>query len=149
VEYLMPAKRLLTATLALLLAVSFAAPSGARAASAAGFEYTVADGAATVTGCSSTCPTTLVIPARLGGYRVRSIGDAAFTHNFLTSVTIPNSITSIGDSAFFDNLLTRVTIPNSVTSIGNNTFYDNLLRSVTFPNSITSIGTLAFYNNRL
>ena len=32
-----------------------------------------------------------------------SIGDYAFSHNQLTSVDIPSSVTSIGDSAFSEN----------------------------------------------
>jgi len=167
----MPAKRMLTAVMALLLAVSFAAPSGARADSDAGFEYTVADGVATVTGCTNTCPTTLVIPGTLGGYSVTSIGDDAFLFNNLTTVTIPNSVTSIGLAAVSSNALTTVTIPNSVTSVGNGAFSSNrlanvtigssvtgigqaaflynVLTTVTIPKSVTSIGTLAFGENRL
>jgi hypothetical protein len=168
----MPAKRALSAALALLFAVSFAAPSGARALSEAGFEYTVSDGAATVTGCTSTCPTTLVIPATLGGNAVTTIDTAAFYDNDLTGVTIPNSVTtirgyafsnnraitsvtignsvtSIGASAFYDNDLTSVTIPNSVTSIGEGAFMGNALTTVTIPNSVTAIGSLAFASNAL
>ena len=145
----MPAKRALSAALALLLAVSFAAPSGARADSDAGFEYTVTGGVATVTGCTGTCPAALVIPGILGGYSVTSIGDYAFTGNALTSVTIPNSVTSIGVTAFYDNDLTSVTIGSSVTSIGTSAFNNNALTSVTIPNSVTSIGGYAFASNAL
>ena len=145
----MPAKRALSAALALLLAVSFAAPSGARALSDAGFEYTVSGGAATVTGCTSTCPTTLVIPGTLDGYSVTTIGDDAFYQNNLTTVTIPNSVTSIGSTAFRGNALTTVTIGSSVTSIGIAAFEDNALTTVTIPNSVTSIGTSAFASNDL
>jgi Flp pilus assembly protein protease CpaA len=147
---LMSAKRAASAALALLLAVSFAEPSGARALSEAGFEYTVSDGAATVTGCTSTCPTTLVIPATLGGNAVTTIGISAFYDNDLTSVTIPNSVTTIGGYAFSNNhAITSVTIGNSVTSIGASAFYDNDLTSVTIPNSVTSIGEGAFMGNAL
>ncbi len=145
----MPAKRVLAVALTLLLAVSFVAPSGARALSDAGFEYTGNDGAATVTGCTSTCPTTLVIPDTLGGNSVTTIGGAAFAANALTSVTIGNSVTSIGDFAFANNALTTVTIPTSVTSIGTGAFAANALTSVTIPNSVTTIGNYAFYNNAL
>jgi len=145
----MPAKRALSAALALLLAVSFVAPSGARALSDAGFEYTVSGGAATVEGCTSTCPTTLVIPATLGGNSVTTIGDWAFSFNALTSVTIPDSVTTIGDWAFSFNALTSVTIGNSVTTIGDLAFYDNDLTTVTIPDSVTSIGDEAFAFNEL
>ena len=145
----MPAKRIVSTVLALLLAVSFAAPSGARALSDAGFEYIGNDGAATVTGCTGTCPATLVIPDTLGGNSVTTIGNFAFQSNALTTVTIPNSVTSIGEGAFYDNALTTVTIPNSVTSIGNSAFHNNALTSVTIPNSVTTIGDYAFDTNAL
>jgi hypothetical protein len=146
----MPAKRIVSAALALLLAVSFAAPSGARALSADGFEYTLTGSDATVTGCTSTCPTTLVIPGMLDGYSVTSIGDGAFNYTALTSVTIPDSVTSIGVGAFYRNsLLTTVTIGNSVLTIGNEAFRGSALTALTIPNSVTSINFAAFYDNAL
>ena len=145
----MPAKRVLSAAMALLLAMSFAAPSGVRAASDAGFEYTVADGAATVTGCTSTCPTTLVIPATLGGYPVTTFSEFAFFDKDLISVTIPDSVTSITRLAFFENDLISLTIPDSVTTIGQAAFYRNNLTSVAIGNSVTSIGEAAFMDNLL
>jgi hypothetical protein len=148
-EFLMLTKRALSATLALLLAVTFAAPSGARAASADGFEYTVTGGVATVTGCTSTCPVSLVIPSTLGSYPVTSIDNFAFQVKALTTVTIPDSVTSIGIGAFSGNYLTTVTIPSSVTSISEVAFFNNLLTSVTIPSSVTSIGQNAFQLNSL
>jgi hypothetical protein len=132
-----------------MLVASFAAPSGARALSADGFNYTVTSGSATVTGCTTTCSGTLVIPGSLGGYYVTSIDDSAFYNNALTTVTIPNSVTSIGVGAFYVNSLTTVTIGNSVTSIGEAAFADNFLTTVTIPNSVTSIGVNAFLYNSL
>ena len=145
----MPAKQVFSAAMALLLAMSFAAPSGVRAASDAGFEYTVADGAATVTGCTSTCPTTLVIPATLGGYPVTTFSEFAFFDKDLISVTIPDSVTSITRLAFFENDLISLTIPDSVTTIGQAAFYRNNLTSVAIGNSVTSIGEAAFMDNLL
>ena len=60
---------------------------------------------------------------------------------------IPSYITTIGDSAFFHNNLTSVTIPNSVTVIGDWAFYNNKLTSVTIPNSVTYIDLYAFGYN--
>ncbi len=79
-------------------------------------------------------------------YDVTSIGRAFEGCSYLTSVTIPNSVTSIGNYAFSGcSRLTSVTIPNSVTSIGEGAFYGcSGLTSVTIPNSVTSIGEGAF-----
>ena len=113
------------------------------------FDYELNGDSVTVTGCSGTCPTDLVIPSTIAGKSVTSIGNSAFRENQLTSVTIPDSVTSIGDNAFWFNQLTSVTIPDSVTSIGGYAFYGNQLTSVTIPNSVTSIGDGAFYGNQL
>ena len=145
----MPAKRVLSAVLALLLVVSFAAPSGARALTQYGFTYTQSGGAVTVTGCDGACPTTLDIPAVLGGYFVTSIGDEAFLMQSLVALTIPSTVTTIGISAFYVNNLTTVQIPNSVTTIGATAFAMNDLTTVTIPNSLTSIGGGAFASNDL
>ena len=80
---------------------------------------------------------------------VTSIGNNAFSHNNLTSVTIPDSVTSIGYEAFYFNNLTSVTIPNSVTSIGIGAFSHNNLTSVVIPDSVTSIRDWAFNINNL
>jgi hypothetical protein len=145
----MAAKRLLTAAIALLFAASLAAPIGARALSDAGFEYTVTGGAATVTGCTSTCPTNLVIPDTLGGYPVTTFSEFAFAFSNLTNVTIPSTVTSITRLAFYSNSIISVTIPNSVTSIGQGAFYQNNLTTVTIGTSVTGIGEAAFADNLL
>lgn len=80
-------------------------------------------------------------------YKVTSIDQIAFSNcRFLTSISIPNTITEIGYSAFFGcSSLTAVTIPNSVTKIANNAFEDcSSLISIAIPNSVTSIGACTF-----
>lgn len=77
---------------------------------------------------------------------VTAIGDRAFDHCILESITIPDSITSIGEGAFWSCWdLKNITIPDSVTSIGSNAFYncDSFTR-ITIPDSVTSIGYSAF-----
>ena len=77
----------------------------------------------------------------------RCIADSAFYgQTFLTSVTIPDSVTSIGEEAFYGcTSLTSVTIPDSVTSIRNGTFYGcTSLTSVNIPNRVTNIAYAAF-----
>ena len=95
------------------------------------------------------CSDSIAIPATIRGVAVKSIGNDAFKQKWLTSVTLPNSVTSIGEMAFYNNKLTSVTLPNSVTSIGNRAFESNKLTSLTLPNSVTSIGVSAFAHNQL
>jgi hypothetical protein len=93
----------------------------------------------------------VVIPPEIRGIPVTSIGGGAFSDNpilpsFLTSVTIPDSVTSIGELAFRGcTNLTGITIPNSVTSIGDWAFYRVSEVMLHVPNSVTSIGDWAFY----
>ncbi|MCL2412371.1 MAG: leucine-rich repeat domain-containing protein [Treponema sp.] len=73
------------------------------------------------------------IPSRIRGLPVTEIGNRAFHHRGLISVTIPNSVTFISSEAFLNNELTSVTIPDSVTFIGSGAFALNQLTSVTIP----------------
>jgi hypothetical protein len=76
---------------------------------------------------------------------VTSIGYGAFYYcAYLTSVTIPNSVTSIESLAFANSSLTSVTIGTNVTSIGYCGFFDcNNLTSVMIPASVTSLEKFA------
>lgn len=71
---------------------------------------------------------------------------AFFYYNYLTSVSIPNSVTSIEHRAFYNCCnLTSVTIGDSVTSIGIYAFVEcEKLTSVTIGANVTSIGYEAF-----
>ena len=110
------------------------------------YTYTVSNGAAIITKYTG-AGGAITIPSTLGGYPTVVIGDNAFNAcTFLTSVTIPNSVTTIGYQAFFQcTSLTSMTIPDSVTSIGNYTFYFcDSLTSVTIGNSVTIIRNYTF-----
>ena len=100
----------------------------------------------TITDCDESV-TSVVIPNKINGVSVKSIGNCAFEWcEKLTSITIPGSVTSIGDNAFSCCIyLKSITIPNSVTSIGDDAFNGCLsLPSITIPDSVTSIGDNAF-----
>jgi hypothetical protein len=91
----------------------------------------------------------LRIPPKIQGKPVVEISYRAFTGNFLTSVTIPDSVITIESEAFSINRLASVTIPDSVTTIGDYAFWSNNLTSVTIPNNVSSIGDEAFSKNKL
>ena len=108
--------------------------------------YLLSGSDATITNSSRTSGH-LIIPNKVNGYTVTSIGNGAFHGcSSLTSVTVPSSVTSIGDYAFYNcSGLTSVNIPDGVTSIGEWAFYRcSGLTSVNIPDGVTSIGEWAF-----
>ena len=113
--------------------------------------FTVNSTGETITGLTDAgkTQTELVIPYKINGKEITSIGSQAFVNcTSLTSVNVPNSVTSIGGGAFvYCTSLTSVNVPNSVTSIGNQAFYScTSLTSVNIPNSVTSIEYNTFGN---
>ena len=109
--------------------------------------YKVENGSVMILGSNPKSTGDLIIPDKIDGFPVTSIGIYAFYEcTDLTSVTLPSSVSYIGDGAFYGcSGLTSVTIPSSLTSIGQETFSGCTgLTSVTLPSSITSIGDYAF-----
>ena len=92
--------------------------------------------------------TVVVIPAKINGIPVETIGRAAFYGSSVTSVTIPDSVTFISDLAFANcSNLTNISIPNSVTSIGSSAFeYCTSLKSITLPSSLRTISQALFFD---
>ena len=90
--------------------------------------------------------TVVVIPSKINGVTVETIGHAAFEKSAVTSVTIPDSVTAILDRAFANCFqLTNISIPNSVTSIGFSAFeHCTSLKSITLPSSLNSISEALF-----
>lgn len=86
------------------------------------FLYTIADGAASITGYTGD-DTHLTLPSQIDGYDVIAISDEAFANLSLNTVIIPNTVTKIGWFAFKGcESLHSVTIPDSVSAIGYDAF---------------------------
>lgn len=82
-------------------------------------------------------------------YTVTTIGNSAFLYYFyLTSLTIPNSVTTIEDGAFAycSGFTGDLIIPNSVTTIGASAFFTcySFDGDLVIGNSVTTIGEYAF-----
>ena len=92
--------------------------------------------------------TVVVIPSKINGFTVETIGHGAFERSAVTSVTIPDSVTAILDRAFANCFqLTNISIPNSVTSIGFSAFeHCTSLKSITLPSSLRNISMFLFHN---
>ncbi|GEM_PF-1055206 len=136
----------------LLGAVLFGIPPAAQAQ----FGYSTSNGHVTITNYTGPGGV-VVIPSTINGLPVTSIGQDAFAAsppNYVTSVSIPNSVTNIGAAAFYGQQLTNCIMGNSIISIGGNAFgqaifsHNGVFRSVTvsIPDSVKSIGDYAFYN---
>lgn len=123
-----------------------------------GIQYTINDDEASVnlTGYYSSTyqnpiSPDLVIPSVVlygtNSYNVIGIEDRAlYCCSFITSVTIPDSVTFIGNYAFTEcKNLTNVTIPDSVISLGSGAFEScTSLTNAVIPDSITKIEDITF-----
>lgn len=139
--------------IALALSVlSFTAPAHAAPGTATvdGITYSYEASNATLIG-NDDLSGALTIPSRvtIGGtsYSVTAIGVEAFDFGYLTSVTIPDSVTVIADRAFYSNDLTSVDLGEGVTSIGVESFAHNYLTTLVIPSSVTSIADYSMHGN--
>ena len=88
----------------------------------------------------------VVIPEKIEGYSVTSIGGCAFWDNALTSIDL-SGVESIGENAFSYNILTSIDLLG-VKSIGNEAFLDNELTSIDL-SGVKSIDNRVFEDNDL
>ena len=145
-KYLTKLSCLLLATLMVTLCL-LAAPTKANAATSGYLTYEISNGEATITHADYDLSGKVTIPSTLGGCPVTCIDDFAFFGcDYITSVTIPNSVTTIGAYAFDGcTALTSVTFGKNVTDIGQYAFWGCIsLPSVTIPDKVTDISNGMF-----
>ncbi|MBO5904528.1 MAG: leucine-rich repeat protein [Clostridia bacterium] len=97
---------------------------------AKGLEYTIANGACTITGIGTCTETEVHIPERIENCPVTAIADKAFEDQTqITKIGLPSTMKTLGQRAFYGCTgLTEFTVPASVTNVGHQVFYkcDNL-----------------------
>lgn len=137
-------RKFLSILLSLLTVISLFSAFGtlAFAETEGDWEYTVnSDNTVTVTGYNGS-DENLVIPSTLGGKRVSTIDDYAFSYcSTLKTVKIQNGVNVIGEDAFesCENLLS-VELPDSVWSIKKEAFwYCEKLNSINLPSNLKTI----------
>lgn len=88
----------------------------------------------------------LVIPNELDGLPVYSLARESFSHSFLVSVEIPDSVKVIGREAFYmSEELERVSLPDSLTFLDEFTFYGcQNLQSIYIPEGVNRIDKFCF-----
>ena len=151
------------------------------------FEYSISgsgdDKYAIITGYTwndpSFCPMNVTIPATLGGYDVKYIGENAFDREGLTpkltgvdfslalellqikeaafkyneirelDLSMLNKLEVVGYGSFKGNIIEEVEFSDSITDINGSSFAYNNLTSVTLPDNLDYIGGMVFYQNNL
>ncbi len=127
--------------------VRYATPQGR-------FNFSVADGKATIISANFTTKQEIVIPpyyrySNTVSYPVVAIANRAFYDNEnIATCAIPSTVETIGDYAFYScPILIRVDFYEGLKNIGEKVFENSFgLDNVKLPNSIESIGSRAFYN---
>ncbi|MSA97999.1 leucine-rich repeat protein [Finegoldia sp. BIOML-A2] len=91
----------------------------------------------------------VVIPEKINGKTVTTIGKGAFGRKKLTSVVIPEGVETIGEQAFMGNLFTSIKLPSTVKKIDNQAFMANKnLKTINFPDSLKTIGHSIFMGDK-
>ncbi|MDU2500239.1 leucine-rich repeat protein [Finegoldia magna] len=92
--------------------------------------------------------TDVVIPEKINGKTVTTIGKGAFGRKGLTSVVIPEGVETIDQGAFINNLLTTIKLPSTVKKIDSMAFTLNKsLSKVELNEGLEFIGQKAFMND--
>lgn len=145
----MKVKKLLAVFMVLTLLISAVSLTSlnAFAETSEDFEYRILEnGTAEITGYNGTAED-LVIPSKIDGYEVTSIGEQAFlVNNYIIRVTMPDTVTNIGGQAFYlcENI-NKVKLSKNLKTIQNTAFYGCVsLANVEIPDCVEVIEFGAF-----
>lgn len=102
-----------------------------------------------IRGYSKSGPKDIVIPDRIAGKTVTSIGENSFDYREIRSIEIPETIVKIGNEAFANNNLTKVDIPENITYIGKRAFANNKIQTLSMAKGVRTLDDGSFNNNNL
>jgi hypothetical protein len=126
--------------------------TSSQAVTVGSFKYSIAGKTATVLGCTSTCPSSLSIPATVPGMSnvaVTAIGVEAFFDDseplVFTTVSLPSSLTSIKEAAFRGVTINDTLIlPEKLTRVERFAFGSTSIYKIDFNKNISFVGDSAF-----
>ena len=115
--------------------------------------YRVVDGVAEIwrdgtTAVVSDSPiSTITLPATLGGYQVKGLGDGALSNlRGITTITTPNTYEWIGDGVFSNcTSLASATLSFGLRSIGRHPFDGTAIETIEIPDTVSFIDGNIFY----
>lgn len=77
---------------------------------------------------------------------ITGIGNCAFDHENIKSVSLADTVNDIGESAFARTAISSITFPKNLKSIGSNAFGECVkLKKVTLPSSVEEVDSFAFW----
>lgn len=124
-----------------------AIPFSASAASTDGYyTYEISGGEATITDVDGNISGYVIVPSKLGGYPVTTIGANAFSYcGDITKVAIPGCVKTIGKSAFGSTSgLTEAVFGSGVETIGEYCFNSSSVIKIYLPLTADTIGYAAW-----
>ena len=100
------------------------------------------------------CPMDVVIPKKISGVQVKSIGWNAFGYSCSRSIVLPTASLNKYEirkitCPYYPIGINSVILPEGLEYIGEDAFYGNNLKTVTIPSTVTWIDWQAFANNQL
>ena len=100
------------------------------------------------------CPMDVVIPKKISGVQVKSIGDSAFECSCNGTIVLPTTSFNKYNIKQMSKCsrpigINSVILPEGLEYIGTYAFFRNNLKTVTIPSTVTEIRRLAFARNQL
>ena len=100
------------------------------------------------------CPMDVVIPEKISGVQVKSIGDSAFEYSCNGTIVLPTTSFNKYNIKQMSKCsrpigINSVILPEGLEYIGTYAFFRNNLKTVTIPSTVTEIRRLAFARNQL